>query len=77
MVIYKVRHGCRAPYDRPVVYIVAFAILVFVGGLAVVFLMARATFRQIKALTRVLADSSDRLAAAAAELEQIAPANRE
>lgn len=62
---------------RGVVSVVVLAILVFVGGLVVLGLLGWRTFQGIKALSKVVAESSERIAAASATLEQIAPANRE
>lgn len=58
-------------------YVVVFAASVFVGSLLLLILLAVRAVRQIKALSRTVADASARVADAAAALETIAPRERQ
>ena len=57
-------------------YVVVFAVSVFVAGLVMVFLLGRRTYRQLRVMTSTAAETSQRIADAAAELETIAPRDR-
>lgn len=59
------------------VYVVVFAVVVFVTCFAVIAVLMWKTFQRVKSLGRAVAAASERIAEASAALEQIAPANRE
>jgi hypothetical protein len=58
------------------VYVSVFGVLVGLAGLVVVALRVRTVWRQVKSLGATVAAASDRVAAASAELETIAPRER-
>lgn len=58
------------------VYLVVFAVVVFLACFTVVALLAWRTFKQVKTLGRAVADASARIAEAGAALEEIRPVNR-
>ena len=58
------------------VYVVLFAVAVFLGGLVVLALLARRVFRQVKSLGGTVGTASVRIAEATAALETIAPRER-
>jgi len=59
-----------------VVYVVVFAVVVFVTSFAIVGVLAWRTFQRVKSLGRAVATASERIADASAAIEQLAPANR-
>ena len=57
-------------------YVWTFAVSVFVAGLVLLFLLGRRTFRELKTMAAQAAENSERIAEAAAQLETIAPRDR-
>jgi hypothetical protein len=60
-----------------VLYVWVFAVSVVTGSLVLLGLLTVRAFRQVKALGRTVADASAKIAAASAELETIAPQERQ
>jgi hypothetical protein len=59
-----------------VVYVVVFAVLVFLGGLLVLGLMGVRLWRSVRSLGRTVGAAAERVADASATLETIAPRER-
>lgn len=57
-------------------YVVVFAVSVSLAGLLWLALLTWRAFKQVKALGRSVAAASERIAAAGAEIERIAPRGR-
>ncbi|HWL34606.1 MAG TPA: hypothetical protein VNQ77_00295 [Frankiaceae bacterium] len=58
-------------------YVTVFAVSVVTGSLLLLALLTLRAFRQVKALGRTVAEASAKVAAAAEELETIAPRERQ
>jgi hypothetical protein len=59
-----------------VVYVVVFAVLVFLGGLVVLGMMGVRLWRSVRSLGRTVAAAGAQVAEASAALETIAPRDR-
>jgi hypothetical protein len=57
-------------------YVVFFAVAVFLGGLLFIAALTVRAYKQVRALGRTVADASERIAAATAALETVAPRER-